>query len=217
VPALIDLVADLPKGQAWEAEELLRTLAGDKAPEVRPGDDAAARRKYRAAWQAWWQEHGARVDLARLKAMPTRTAKVSARASSFWEGFTPEKAFAGDAMWNAGTYAPQWLEADLGAPTRLAGILLTVTQLPAGETTHEIWVSNEPIGDDRAKAKRVHTFAGTTDDGQQLKVEFPNELYARYVQVRTTQSPSWVAWAKVELRVGRTRFGFAAEQVPTSK
>jgi hypothetical protein len=129
------------------------------------------------------------------------------------EGKTPDKAFDGDrtTTWNAGAYAPQWIEADLGASTRLAGIRLLVTQLPDGETAHEIWVSNEPIGEDRARAKLAHTFKGNTRDGQALQFDFPKGLFGRYVQVRTTQSPSWVAWVEVELRVGRTRFYFLQE------
>jgi hypothetical protein len=74
-----------------------------------------------------------------------------------------------------------------------------------------VWVSNEPIGEDRARAKLAHTFKGNTDSGQRLRFDFPKGRFARYVQVRTTQSPSWVGWADVELRVGRTRFRFLSE------
>jgi hypothetical protein len=69
-------------------------------------------------------------------------------------------------------------------------------------------VSDEPIGDNRGKARLVHTFTGVTDAGQKLKMGFPKGLFARHVQIHTTQSPSWVAWAEVELRVGRSRFNF---------
>ena len=40
---------------------------------------------------------------------------------------------------------------------------------------------------------------------------FPKDLFARYVQIRTTESPSWVSWWEVELRVGRSRFSFVNE------
>src|SRR5262249_30465494 len=136
-----------------------------------------------------------------------------ARASNTWEQHTADKAFDGEryTMWNASTYAPQWLEADLGTSTRLGKILLTVCQSPAGETTHELWVSNEPIGEERSKAKLVRTFRGNTEDGQQLEFVFPKDLFARFVQIRTTESPSWVGWHEVELRVGRSRFSFVNE------
>jgi HEAT repeat protein len=207
VPVLIDLAARLPQGQAWQAEGILQSLAGAQAPRPGPAGDPAARRKQRDAWHAWWKEHGPTVDLARLAAGPLRKARVRARASNSWDGHTPDRAFAG-ATWNAGNYAPQWIEADLGTPTELASLLLVVNQFPAGETTHEVWVSHEPIGEDRAKAKLAHTFHGNTDADQRLRFDFPKDVFARYVQVRTTRSPSWVAWAQVELRVGRARFCF---------
>jgi hypothetical protein len=47
----------------------------------------------------------------------------------------------------------------------------------------------------------MHTFHGETTNAQRLNFEFPNEVTARYVQVRTTQSPTWIAWWEVEIRV----------------
>jgi hypothetical protein len=83
-----------------------------------------------------------------------------------------------------------------------------VNQHPAGETTHELWVSNQPIGEQPAKAKRVHTFKGHTQSQQALKFDFPKNLFARYVQVRTTGSEGWVGWMEIELLVGRSRLSF---------
>jgi outer membrane protein assembly factor BamB len=45
-------------------EETLLSIAGDHAPRVPRTPDAAARRKSRAAWEAWWKERGDKVDLA---------------------------------------------------------------------------------------------------------------------------------------------------------
>jgi HEAT repeat protein len=70
VPVLIDLVADSPRGQAWQAEEVLYRLAGNKAPGVAAGDDAAARKKFREAWTAWWKDNADAVDLTVLEAAP---------------------------------------------------------------------------------------------------------------------------------------------------
>jgi HEAT repeat protein len=70
VPALINLVAELPREQARDAEEFLYRLAGNGAPAVPPGNDPGAQQKFRAAWQAWWKEHGAKVDLTVLDAVP---------------------------------------------------------------------------------------------------------------------------------------------------
>jgi HEAT repeat protein len=214
VPVLIDLVTDLPRGQAWQAEDFLRSIAGDKGPTADPGDTPQARQTYRAAWQTWWKEHAATVDLAALPANSTRKAKVQARASNSWDQHTPDSAFAGNrqAYWNSGGHAPQWLEADLGVCTQLGSIHLVVAQLPAGQTTHEIWVSDHAIGEDRTRAKLVHIFQGQTDNGQELEFKFPKDMFARYVQIRSTESPSWIGWIEVELRVGRPRFSFAKLQ-----
>jgi len=138
-------------------------------------------------------------------AAPISTIKVRVRASGSWDEHTPDRAFDGalDTMWNASFYAPQWIEADLGASLPLASLALHITQLPAGHTIHEVWVSGEPIGEDLTRAKLAHTFQGYTVDKQRLTVAFPSGLCARYVQIRTTHSPSWVAWAEVALRVQR--------------
>lgn len=132
-----------------------------------------------------------------------RATPVNIRASSSWEVSVPEGAFDGrrDTDWNSGNYAPAWIEADLGAAARLAEIVLVPGQDIVGVTTHEIWISAEPIGDDRTKARLVHTFHGETANHQRLVFEFPDEVTARYVQVRTTQSPTWISWYEVEIRV----------------
>jgi len=63
---LIDLLADLPGGERWWAEEILHRLAGATAPQMEPADDAAARTKYRDAWKAWWKDNAAK----KLAALP---------------------------------------------------------------------------------------------------------------------------------------------------
>jgi RNA polymerase sigma factor (sigma-70 family) len=142
------------------------------------------------------------TECLNLPPMPAPQPRV--RASSSWMPSTsPDKAFDGnrETYWNSGDYAPAWLEADLGAPTPLSSIVLIPAQDIDGSTTHEVWVSNEPIGDDRSKAKLAHTFKGETKNAQELKFTFPKEVTPRYVQVRTTQSPTWIAWWEVEIRV----------------
>ncbi len=66
VPALIALLTDLPAPLAGQAEEHLRLIAGDGAPALSEGEDAAARKKARAAWEAWWKKNGDKLQLARL-------------------------------------------------------------------------------------------------------------------------------------------------------
>jgi RNA polymerase sigma factor (sigma-70 family) len=148
---------------------------------------------------------GAIPDLAPAPPINMATAwNKGVRASSI-EGNdrTPERAFDGnkDTWWGSGTYAPGWIERDLGAPRPLAGITLVTSQTPACETVHEVWVSDEPIGDDRSKARLVHTFKGQTANQDVLKFDFPRDLSARYVEIRTTASESWIGWGEIEIRV----------------
>src|SRR5207237_2826089 len=70
VPALIDLLADLPPNRGAEAEDVLRTLAGEASPDASPGKSEASRRAARDAWAAWWKKNGDKVDLAQLAAGP---------------------------------------------------------------------------------------------------------------------------------------------------
>jgi RNA polymerase sigma factor (sigma-70 family) len=162
------------------------------------------------------EEFAPALPMALPMAMPMRAvafaepdpkpAKISLRASSTWDQHTPDRAFDGEThtMWNAGDYAPQWIEADLGTSTRLARIRLVSAQLPDGETAHEVWISNEPIGADRKHARLAHTFRGLTTHNHTLSFRFPQELFGRYIQVRTIESPSWIAWLDIQLHVGRT-------------
>jgi HEAT repeat protein len=70
VPVLIDLLPVLPSEDVGQVEEVLYQLAGDTAPEVSLGKEAADKKKCRDAWVAWWKLNLDRVDLARLKAHP---------------------------------------------------------------------------------------------------------------------------------------------------
>jgi hypothetical protein len=67
VPVLIDLLRDLPRERGWEAEDVLRRLAGEAAPGVALDDSEAARARCRDAWVAWWGKEGDKVDLAKFE------------------------------------------------------------------------------------------------------------------------------------------------------
>jgi HEAT repeat protein len=65
MPALIAFVEKGPPAIVWQAEDLLFRIAGPdvKVPALGPGADAA---KCRRAWDDWWKDKGAKVDLAKL-------------------------------------------------------------------------------------------------------------------------------------------------------
>src|SRR5262245_21453210 len=73
VPVLIALLEELPAEEIGEIEDLLFTLAADKAPEVASGTSAEERKKYRAAWDDWYRASRDHLDMDRL-AEATRVA-----------------------------------------------------------------------------------------------------------------------------------------------
>jgi hypothetical protein len=70
VPRLIDLLADLPSGELWKAEEILHRVAGVAAPQIEAAEDAVTRPKYRDAWKAWWKDNAATTKLTALPVPP---------------------------------------------------------------------------------------------------------------------------------------------------
>jgi HEAT repeats/PQQ-like domain len=65
LPTLIALLDQLPVYETGEVEELLYTLAGEKAPTVTPGTTPEERRKYRVAWEGWYRDNQKGIDLAK--------------------------------------------------------------------------------------------------------------------------------------------------------
>jgi hypothetical protein len=87
VPVLVRLLGEAPLPLAWRAEELLLRVAGDGGPAVSVGaGQAQERRRATAAWEAWWRERGATLDLAGLEGRQGRlTVVVEPEAGSVWE------------------------------------------------------------------------------------------------------------------------------------
>jgi hypothetical protein len=63
VPVLIALLAEAPSEDLWRIEEALLLVAGEIAPAP---NATATPAQSRQAWAAWWQTHGAKIDLAKL-------------------------------------------------------------------------------------------------------------------------------------------------------
>lgn len=69
IPVVISLLDD-PSLNALELtalEDLLYRLGEDRSPLAPAGGNADGRKKYRAAWKAWWDDHGEKLDLAKLE------------------------------------------------------------------------------------------------------------------------------------------------------
>lgn len=125
-------------------------------------------------------------------------------ASGFYGPFEPSLAFDGEESdarqyWNSGNYAPQWVEVDLQHTYLLSRVRFVVAQLPDGVTGHEIWASRWPMKADISRAFLVGSFNDSTEDREVLDFRLVHPAAARFVQIRTTQSPSWVAWMDVQV------------------
>jgi hypothetical protein len=96
-------------------------------------------------------------------------------------------------FWNAGNFPQQWIQLDLGQMSTLSQVRLLVAQLPAGQTTHQVYGGATPDA-----LSLLGTFDGTTQSGQWLEM---NTILTgiRYLKVITTSSPSWVAWSEIEV------------------
>jgi RNA polymerase sigma factor (sigma-70 family) len=70
LPVLIDLLAELPADQVWQAEEILRTVSSSKALPPETADDLADRQKLREAWRTWYTAQGTKIKLARQAIPP---------------------------------------------------------------------------------------------------------------------------------------------------
>jgi HEAT repeat protein len=70
VPVLIDLLAELPLQDAWQIEDYLQQVAGDKGPNAPLGADKDLRAKAKKAWSTWWSENAEKVDLAKIDINP---------------------------------------------------------------------------------------------------------------------------------------------------
>jgi hypothetical protein len=71
VPTLLALLEDGPPDLALSVEEVLQSLAGPAVTnESLDVDRKEARKKCRAAWEAWWKANQDQIDLARWNAGP---------------------------------------------------------------------------------------------------------------------------------------------------
>jgi HEAT repeat protein len=67
IVAIIEALADMPEELARPAEDYLQGLAGESAPKVALGTDAATRKACRDAWAAWWKGTDGDATLAEFK------------------------------------------------------------------------------------------------------------------------------------------------------
>jgi hypothetical protein len=116
-------------------------------------------------------------------------------ASHHWEDNVPQNLLdnKNGKGWNSGGHAPQWIEYDFGESIPIASIALLVDQLPNGRTHHII-----TGGDDPNPRQVLNELIGHTEAHQVLRAHLNTNV--RYLRVATRSSPSWVAWAKIDIK-----------------
>ena len=98
-------------------------------------------------------------------------------------------------QWGAGAGPSQWIEVDLQVNSRITQIRLLVAQFPAGNTIHQILVKGSS-----GNYTTLHEFSQHTMEGDWLEFSPDTPLEdVQFVQVLTTQSPSWVAWKEIQV------------------
>jgi hypothetical protein len=86
----------------------------------------------------------------------------------------------------------KWIQIDLGATARVAGVDLVVDQSPSGPTEHRVQYSNDNVNFTTATTIATTTYGG---DILRPRVAFS----ARYVRILTVQSTGWVAWKEINV------------------
>jgi hypothetical protein len=100
----------------------------------------------------------------------------------------------GDA-WNSGGSAPKSITVQLenGGTYAVAEVRAKVAQTPSGNTIHELRLWNGSTW------QGPYTKNSYTTNGQWLTWTFSPAVYASRIRLKTTSSPSWVAWSEIEV------------------
>jgi hypothetical protein len=133
-----------------------------------------------------------------------------ATASTFHGSSLPDSAFDGDTATacNAGNYAPQWIEVDLGADYGITRVDGCADITPDGQVTHAI--------EGRTSSGTWFTlgsYSGPSVRNHWLTIPCDPSNAVRHLRVTTTASPSWIAWFEIRVfadeptRVGPASWG----------
>ena len=95
--------------------------------------------------------------------------------------------------WNAGGFAPAFVGVDFGTSVTLNAITLTAGMSPSGNVNHVIETSTDLLTWTTAA-----TISGFVSNGEVLYRSFA-PVAARGLRVRSTASPSWIAWDDIRV------------------
>lgn len=96
-------------------------------------------------------------------------------------------------VWNSGAFPPHELVMELPPETPIAGLLLATEQTPDGTTTQIVETSDDGAAWTELAALHGHTITQTVYGARTAR------RTARFVRIRTTESPSWVAFRDVAM------------------
>jgi hypothetical protein len=188
VAVLLALVKEGPDPPAGLADDLLRRIAGETAPDiVFAAGSAAERAAVGAAWESWWRRHGPRFDWRRVHVgLPGGALVAELETNSVWEA--------------GGGGRARWAVDELGGPydvQRLTGGRLLVAEFLAGRVTERdrqgkvLWQKSiaDPVGCRRLPDG--NTFIATT----RRVVEFrPDGKEAYSYALKEEQVPAYSAY-----------------------
>ena len=126
-------------------------------------------------------------------------AKLSATihgASSTHRTTTPENVLDGnpDSAWNSGTHPVGWITLDLGNPCTLTKVRLLPEMTP--KICHVI--HKVKVGYESDKLKTIWTLDAECKSQEWIEMDAPSGTVARYVQIYTEESSSWLSWRLIE-------------------
>jgi hypothetical protein len=105
-----------------------------------------------------------------------------------------------DCHWNSGSYAPAFILLDLGTePICITRIELLTEMLPAtGRVQHQIRIGLTPD-----TLHNVCVYSGVVNHSEWIQIQLGMHGYtrrrSRYIEIRTHESPSWVAWRRIRV------------------
>ena len=131
---------------------------------------------------------------------PSDVMSVSASSDYTWPACwiaRPENTLETDEtrMWNSRSFGPAWIRFDLGpSEPYVSRIDLLPSMHPASaRVTHLVRMGKQPD-----LMETVMTFEGECTDRKWMVCRFvESHKRARYVEIYTPQSPSWVAWIQI--------------------
>lgn len=95
--------------------------------------------------------------------------------------------------WNAGEFAPQWVEIDMMRARTVSGIRMATNTFPAGNAEFEIYG-----GATTNPSNLIDTINVYSEPGDIYNITFSSPVPGvRYIRVLMTTSPSWVGWSEL--------------------